>query len=159
MTDVDIDDIVDLDLDQDEVPDEMTAMVEPVYRGDARGSDFRPQEIKEGKPKRKKYGGRQKGVKNKKKRFDEQYITDALTTARCCPVRSLVRVGRKAEKQGQYSSAIKAYSDILGYIKAKPRAPLVAIESKGNLVFKWQDEPEKTEDPLIIDQTSGDREQ
>jgi Ni2+-binding GTPase involved in maturation of urease and hydrogenase len=66
-------------------------------------------------------------------------------------------VGRKAEREGQYSSAIKAYSDILGYIQAKPRAPLVAIESKGNLVFKWQDEVETTEEAFIIDQTSGDR--
>jgi len=158
MTDVDIEEIVDLDLDTEEVPEEMSAMVEPVYRGDASGSDFRPQSLTADKPKRKKSGGRKKGVKNKAKRFDEDYINDALTTTRCCPVRSLVRVGRKAEKEGQYSSAIKAYSDILGYIKAKPRAPLVAIESKGNLVFKWKDEAEKQDEPFIIDQTSGDRE-
>jgi len=142
MTDVDLEAIVDLDIETDELPVEMTRATTPR------------------KPKRKKTAGsgRKKGTKNKDKAFGERYIADALTTVGCCPLRSLVRVGRKAEKEGQYSSAIKAYSDILGYIQAKPRAPLVAIESKGNLVFKWQDEAETKEENFIIDQTSGDRE-
>lgn len=63
-------------------------------------------------------GGRPKGAKNKRTIKIEEKIKQLE-----CPFEALERVGLRAEKEGDLSTAARCWSELAGYLRAKPRAP------------------------------------
>lgn len=71
--------------------------------------------------------GRPKGSKNKRTR-----LLDARLAELDCPFESLQRVGLKAEKDKDYATAAKCFSELASYMKAKPK-PVEEVKRPGNV--------------------------